>query len=188
MIKLVYDPLAYEKDQKDNWLLDIKLFSEEFRADLVSIQMEELLVEPTSVMRQTMKFYAKFLDNRDCKAKLKRIGRTYQTSLQLHIDIMAVLCGLKGGSAQDVIIAMLSAGLEKENNSSLANIEKLGNIDALWQLVQKYTGYANGTSRPLSDLAKHILITALSQTMPASALRGLERFITDSCKIGRAHV
>lgn len=179
---LVYDPLAYEKDQKDDWLLDIKLYSEEFRADLVSIQMEELFVEPTSAMRKTMKLYAKFFNNKDRKEKLRRIGKSYQTPLGLHIDIMAVLCGLNGGSAQDVIIAVLSAGLEKENNAPLVNIEKFGNIEAFWQLVQKYTGYVNADDRPLSDLAAHILITALSQTMPASALRGLERFVTDSCK------
>lgn len=179
---LIYDPLSYEKDQHDDWLLDIKLYSEEFRADLVSLQMEELFVEPSSVMRKTMKLYAKFLDNKDRKAKLRRIGRTYQTPLQLHIDIMAVLCGLNGGSAQDVIIAVLTAGLEKENNDALINIEKFGNIDAFWQLVQKFTGYVYAEDRPLSDLAAHILITALSQTMPASALRGLERFISDPCK------
>lgn len=179
---LVYDTLTYEKDQKDDWLLDIKLYSEEFRADLVSLQMEELLVEPTSAMRKTMKLYAKFFDNKDRKAKLRRIGKSYQTPLGLHIDIMAVLCGLNGGSAQDVIIAVLSAGLEKENNTLLANIEKFGNIEAFWQLVQKYTGYVNADDRPLSDLAAHILITAMSQTVPASALRGLERFVTDSCK------
>lgn len=179
---LIYDPLSYEKDQHDDWLLDIKLYSEEFRADLVSLQMEELFVEPSSVMRKTMKLYAKFLVNKDRKAKLRRIGRTYQTPLQLHIDIMAVLCGLNGGSAQDVIIAVLTAGLEKENNDALINIEKFGNIDAFWQLVQKFTGYVYAEDRPLSDLAAHILITALSQTMPASALRGLERFISDPCK------
>jgi uncharacterized protein (TIGR02687 family) len=179
---LVYDPLTYEKDHHDDWLLDIKLYSEEFRADLVSLQMEELLVEPSSAMRKTMKLYAKFLDNKDRRAKLRRIGRTYQTPLQLHIDIMAVLCGLNGGSAQDVIIAVLTAGLEKKSNDALINIDKFGNIDAFWQLVQKFTGYVYAEDRPLSDLAAHILITALSQTMPASALRGLERFISDPCK------
>jgi len=179
---LVYDPLSYEKDQHNDWLLDIKFYSEDFRADLVSLQMEELLVEPSSAMRKTMKLYSKFLDNKDRKAKLKRIGHTYQTPLQLHIDIMAVLCGINGGSAQDVIIAVLSAGLEKESNDALINIEKFGNIEAFWQLVQKYTGYVNAEDRPLSELAAHILITALSQTMPASALRGLERFVSDSNK------
>ncbi len=179
---LVYDPLSYEKDQHDDWLLDIKLYSEDFRADLVSLQMEELLVEPSSAMRKTMKLYAKFLENKERKAKLRRIGRTYQTPLQLHIDIMAVLCGINGGTAQDVIIAVLSAGLEKESNDALIAIEKFGNIEAFWQLVQKYTGYVNSEERPLGELADHILITALSQTMPASALRGLERFVSDSNK------
>ena len=88
---LIYDSLSYEKDQQDDWLLDIKLYSEEFRADLVSLQMEELLVEPSSAMRKTLKLYSKFLDNKDRKAKLKRIGHTYQTPLQLHTDIMTVL-------------------------------------------------------------------------------------------------
>jgi uncharacterized protein (TIGR02687 family) len=179
---LVYDPLTYAKDQKNDWLFDIKLYSEEFRADLISIQMEELSVEPTSVMRKTMKLYAKFLDNKDRKAKLRRIGRTYQTPLQLHIDIMAVLCGLHGGTAQDVMIAVLSAGLDKETNAPLANMEKFGNLEAFWQLIHKFTGYVHADDRPLYDLAAHILMTALSHTIPATALRGLERFVTESCK------
>ena len=179
---LIYDQLSYEKDQHDDWLLDIRLYSEEFRADLVSMQMEELLVEPSSAMRKTMKLYAKFFNKIDRKEKLRRIGRTYQTPLQLHIDIMAVLCGINGGSAQDVIVAVLSAGLEKECNDALINIDKFGNIEAFWQLVQKYTGYVNAEDRPLGELAAHILITALSQTVPTSALRGLERFISDPCK------
>ncbi|MFP3153621.1 BREX-1 system phosphatase PglZ type A [Lachnospiraceae bacterium ZAX-1] len=179
---LVYDPLPYDKEQKDDWLLDIRLYSEEFRADLVSLQMEELLVEPSSAMRKTMKLYAKFMDNKDRKSKLKKIGRMYQTPLQLHIDIMAVLCGENGGSAQDVFVAVLSAGVEKENNSALTAIDKFGNIDAFWSLIQKYTGYQNTEDRPLGELAAHILMTALSQTMPMTALRGLERFVSDSNK------
>ncbi len=179
---LIYDPLNYDREQKDDWLLDIKLYSEEFRADLVSLQMEELFVEPSSAMRNTMKLYAKFLDNKERKAKLRKIGRTYQTPLQLHIDIMAVLCGLNGGTAQDVIVAVLLAGLERESNDALVNIEKFGNIEAFWQLIQRYTGYADADNRPLGEFAAHIFMTALSQTMPASALKGLERFISDSCR------
>jgi uncharacterized protein (TIGR02687 family) len=179
---LIYDPLAYEKDGRDDWLLDIKLYSEEFRADLVPLQMEELLIEPSSAMRKTVKLYAKFLENKERKAKLKKIGRTYQAPLQLHIDIMAVLCGLNGGSAQDVFVAVFSAGLEKENNAALTAIEKFGNIEAFRSLVQWYTGYHDMEDRPLGELAAHILITALSQTISVSALRGLERFISDSNK------
>jgi hypothetical protein len=64
---------------------------------------------------------------------------------------MAVLCGLNGGSAQEVIIAVLSAGLDKESNAAIDNIFRFGNIDSFWQLIQKYTGYINSDDKPLSD-------------------------------------
>ena len=38
---LVYSPLAYNRPD-DNWLLDVELYSEEFRADLISIWMDEM--------------------------------------------------------------------------------------------------------------------------------------------------
>ena len=177
---LIYDPLAYEKDHQDDWLYDIKMYSEEFRADLVSLLMSELHVEPTSSMRRAMKHYAKFFENKERKEKLRRIGRTYQSPLQLHTDIMAVLCGLEGGSAEDVIIAVLSDGLDYDGNDALINIEKFGNIDAFWALVQKFTGFILEEDQPLVEFAAHVLMTALSQTMPS--LRGLERFIADSSK------
>ena len=45
---LIYNPLADDKPQ-DNWLLDIELYSgEPFRADLISMQMAELNIEPVS--------------------------------------------------------------------------------------------------------------------------------------------
>ena len=43
---LVYCPLSYKKPD-DDWLLDIELYSEAFRADLISIWMDRLL--PKSV-------------------------------------------------------------------------------------------------------------------------------------------
>ena len=93
---------------------------------------------------------------------------------------MAVLAGLNGGSAQDVFIAVLSAGQDKESNPVLSNIKKFGNIDAFWQLVRKYTGYIHEDEKTLDLFAAHVLLTALAQTMNPSVLKGLERFISDS--------
>lgn len=178
---LVYNTITYE-DKKDNWLRDIELYSEEFRADRISMQMEELRITTSNAMRKTVKLYAKFFENKERKTRLKKIGRGYMTPIQLHIDIMAVLCGLNGGSANDVIIAVLCAGLDKENNPALINIEKFGNIDAFWSLVRRYTGYMNEDDKPLGFLASHILLTALSQTISPSVIKGLERFISETSK------
>ena len=48
---LVYNPLSFEKPD-DDWLIDIKLYSEEFRADLISIWMNELGLPSTFEMRK----------------------------------------------------------------------------------------------------------------------------------------
>lgn len=178
---LIYNPFSYV-NQQENWLRDIELFSEEYRADFISMQMSELNIDKTPAMRKTVKLYSKFLENKDRIAKLRKIGREYQTPLQLHIDIMAVLAGLNGGSAQDVFIAVLSAGLDEENNAVLNNIKRFGNIDAFWQLVRKYTGYIYEPEKPLGFFASHVLLTALAQTMNSSVLKGLERFVSESNK------
>ena len=41
---LIYNPFSYA-DPKDNWLLDIEKFSEEYRSDLISTRMNELNIE-----------------------------------------------------------------------------------------------------------------------------------------------
>lgn len=176
---LIYDPLSYAAPQ-DDWLLDIRLYSEEYRADKTSLQMAELGVEPTPAMRKTMKLYHRFFESRERTAKLCRIGHSYQTPLQLHVDVMAVLAGARGGTAQDVFIAVLSGGLNEEENLPLINIQKFGSIDAFWQLVRKYTGYIYESDKPLGFFAAHVLLTALAHTMGDGAVRGLERFLSES--------
>lgn len=178
---LIYNPCTYSQPQ-NNWLRDIELFSEEYRADFISMQMSELNITASPAMRKTVKLYGKFLDNKERRQKLRRIGREYQTPLQLHIDIMAVLVGLNGGTAQDVFIAVLSDELDEESNTALNNIKKFGSIDAFWQLVRKYTGYIHEDEKPLRFFAAHVLLTALAQTMNASVLKGLERFISEPNK------
>ena len=178
---LIYNPFAYE-NSKDNWLRDIELFSEEYRADYISMLMSELNVASGPAMRKTVKLYAKFLDSKDRKGKLQKIGRSYETPIQFHIDVMAVLAGVPGGSAQDVFISVLSHGLEEESNTPIINIKKFGNIDAFWQLVRKYTGYIYEEENSLGLFAAHVLLTALSQTMNTSVFKGLERFLSESNK------
>ena len=178
---LIYTPFSYG-DSKDNWLRDIELFSEEYRADYISMLMSELNAASGPAMRKTVKLYAKFLDNKERKGKLQKIGHSYETPIQFHIDVMAVLAGVPGGSAQDVFTSVLSHGLDEESNTPISNIKKFGNIDAFWQLVRKYTGYQYEEENPLGLFAAHVLLTALSQTMSASVFKGLERFLSESNK------
>lgn len=69
---LIYNPFSYASPQ-DNWLRDIELYSEEFRADYYSILMSELNIHASPVMRRTVKLYATFFDNKERVAKLRKI-------------------------------------------------------------------------------------------------------------------
>lgn len=179
---LIYDPFSYAHPQ-DNWLLDMEKYSESFRADYTSLLMEDLHIEPSPPLRKTMKRYATFFANKERVDKLRRLGReSYQTPLQLHIVILAVLAGQKkqGSTAQDVLQAVLSGGLEEEDNAPLNQIKKFGDIEVFWQLARKYTGYLQEEDKPLGFFAAHVLLTAQAQTMPMEVWKGLERFVSQS--------
>ena len=175
---LVYNPISYT-DIMDDWLLDIELYSEEFRADLLSIRMQELNMPATSQMRKAMKSYSKFFENKERVAKLTSFNSDYSSVGQLHIDILAVLTGTNANTAAGVIRAILMKGLNIEENEAISNIRKFGNEDILWQLINKYTGYTYEGNASLIDFASHILLTTLSITMKASCLKGLEQLISE---------
>ena len=176
---LVYDPLSYAKDHHDDWLLDIKLYSEEFRADLLSIRMQELNMPSTSSMRSAMKGYSNFFANKDRVAKLLALGSNYSNVSQLHGDVLAVLAGTKENTPSGVIKMVLLNGFDREGNDAILSIRKFGNEDLLWELVSRYTGFVSSQDSSLIDLAAHLLLTALTVSMKPSALRGLERFISE---------
>ena len=175
---LVYNPISYS-DIRDNWLLDIELYSEAFRADLLSIRMQSLGVSDTPQMRKAMKSYSKFFENKERVAKLTAFKSNYTNVGQLHIDILAVLAGTSANTAPGVIRAILMAGLDVENNDAITSIKKFGNEAVLWELINRYTGYIYDENVSLIPLASHILLTTLSVTMKSSCLNGLERFISE---------
>lgn len=173
---LVYNPVVYAHAQ-DNWLRDIELYSEEFRADLLSMLMDELRVAPSPPLRKVMKAYGRFFNSRERRQKLLDFGREYTDPDALLLDMTAVLCGA-GPSVQDIIASVLTAGPEKENNQPYQNIGKFGSIQAFRDLLNRRTGYVDTDERPLSELSAHIFLTALTQTMSASCLNGLESLIS----------
>ena len=82
---LVYSPIAYEL-QEDDWLLNIELYSEEFRADLVSIWMNEIDLPATPDFRRLVKVYKKFFGaqtRRATFAKLNKVSALYHRCILL---------------------------------------------------------------------------------------------------------
>jgi uncharacterized protein (TIGR02687 family) len=176
---LVYNPISYA-DIRDNWLLDIECYSEEFRADILSIRMSELGMSSTHQLRAAMKGYSKFFDNKERVAKLALYNSNYESPRQLHIDVMAVLCNTQNNSVHGVIRALLMAGTNDAENRALENIRKFGNEEVFWNLIERYTGFVRAEGATLATLAAHILMTALSQNASIGMKQGLEKLISEA--------
>lgn len=174
---LVYNPISYA-DIRENWLLDIELYSEEFRADLVSMRMQALKMPATASMRKAVREYGKFFDSKERTAKLQALHSVYAAPGQLHIDVLNVLTGAGSNTAPSVIQALLTAGLDGTENKKLQAVQKFGSEAALWGVIGQYTGYQYDGEESLLPLACHVFLTALSVTMPENALRGLDGWIS----------
>ena len=175
---LVYRPFAYESDE-DNWLLDMELYGEEFRADLVSMWMDEMGIPQTPALRRSFKQYRKFFNAQARRNKVSAQPVTPTTPAQLQMAIMAALAGLKDAKPNAIIKAVLQAGLLKGSNAVYQEFVNYGIDEAFWRMVAQGTGYQDMDS-DLAQLATHIFLTASTRTMRQEFLSGLQMFISSA--------
>ena len=174
---LVYSPFSYARPD-DNWLINIELYSEEFRADLTSIWMNEMGLPALPVLRKQVKAYRKFFNSKERRAKVAVLNKNITTAAQLHLAVMAALCGLKDAHPNSIIRAVIRAGLDIETNSVYQSFINYGAQDPFWVLVAQATGYREGDKSNLGRLAIHMLLTAATRTMRMENLSGLDSLIS----------
>ena len=173
---LVYVAGGFEENE-DNWFLDMKLYGEEFRADLLSMWMDEMGIASSIPMRNAFKAYRKFFNAKERRSRVMQQSKTPATSGELQLAIMAVLCGQKTARPNAVIKAVLSGGLDMDTNPFYRDFVTYGIDGAFWTMVGRGTGYQD-VDRSLLHLAEHILLTATTRTMLQEFLYGLEGLIS----------
>ena len=172
---LVYDPRTISKEQ--DWLLNTELYSEEFRADLLSIWMDELHLEQNHGMRKAVKHYRKYLNAKDRRARILSQKRIPGNERELNLAVMAGICGIDQAVFPDILECVFRAGLNQTENRFYKDFAIYGAEDCFWYFVQKFTGYED-VDHSLEQLSIHILLTAATRTMHTEHLAGLERFIS----------
>jgi len=175
---VVYRPFSIDTPD-DNWLLNIELYSEMFRSDLLSIWMDEMHIPSTTSLRKSVKSYRKFFNAKDRRSKVAALTAKKPVNMvsHIHLVVMSAICGLADISTNSIIQIVLSAGLNIDTNSIYADIENYGAKDAFWALVTQSFGYSE-KEQDFGRLSAHILVTAASRTMSKESLVGLERFIS----------
>ena len=174
---LLYCPISYES-QEDNWILDIELYSEAFRADIVSIWMDELGVTQTPVLRKGFQQYRKFFNAQTRRRAVRNQTAVPGNMAQLQMAVMAAIAGLKEARPNPIMKAVLQNGLETENNKIYQDYVHYEIVEAFWRMVAQGTGYYEEEPH-LGRLVTHILLTAATRTMRQECLSGLDSFISE---------
>lgn len=172
---VVYRPFGYDDLEKD-WLLNIELYSEEFRSDLLSLWLEEMHLPATPGIRKTVKEYKKFFNSKERRAKIAALSekKMITSTAELHLAVMAVICSSK--PSPDAIIRAVLCSLNG-GTDVYAGIVSYGAETAFGELIKRGTGYSKEKTN-LSELAAHIILTAVTKTMRPELLEGLERYIS----------
>ena len=173
---LVYCPLSYEKPE-DDWLLDIEMYSEEFRADLISIWMDEMGIPSTPAIRKLVKDYRKFFKAKVRRDKIASQNKVPSVPAQLHMSVMGALGGIKDVTPATIIKEVLKAGMDTGTNNLYQEFVNYGADKAFWSMVNQGSGYVS-EQPDIAMLATHMLLTATTRTMRLEHLAGLDEFIS----------
>ncbi|MBR3325906.1 MAG: BREX-1 system phosphatase PglZ type A [Atopobiaceae bacterium] len=169
---LVY--ARYQKDLsphalEDNWLADVELVAEHFQADYASMLVEELGAVDSAV--DGIERFTSFFRAAGRKKKFVRLMPHAQTEGDVVLGVLGTLLNATGLSTSQIMKSYLVALLAEEN--PLAKLAKYGADGPFESYVQSRLGYA-GDLQFADEIASHILLSALSCTLPDGALSGLE--------------
>ena len=171
---LLYCPLAFARDE-DNWLKDVFLYSEEFRADYWSRMFDRVGiaydVKGSISLRNQARECAAFFKNKDRVTKLAAFGASIRTPKDLLNAIFAVCCGLPVPDFAAVTRSVLLDDWSEEPNAKIAQMDKYCGEGVFWQAVE--ATYDLNATHTLPLLAAHILFSAATLTLDESVLMGM---------------
>lgn len=173
---LLYNPISYDNPD-DDWLLDVELYSEDFRADLISMWMEEMGMPSTPALRKQVKNYRKYFNAASRRNKVANLRKVPTVPAQLHMAVMAAITGIKDGQPNLIIHDVLLAGMNMDDNLVYGEFVTYGVEKAFWGMVEQGTGY-NEAEPSLVCCATHIFLTAITRTMRLEYLAGLDDYIS----------
>ena len=168
---LVYNPLA--QNIEEDWLLDMKLYSEEFRADQISMWMQEMNIEYNPAVFSKMKNYREFLKASSRRQQLAKFGNQIVDISTLYMAILASICKVKELNPKQIIRAVMADGNDI-NNELKISLLKYNASPIFWTMVSRATGYSSDDIPNIDHLDAHIVLSALSKTIQEKYLIGLE--------------
>lgn len=144
---LLYCPYEIPSPE-DDWLLDIRCYSESFYADKSSMILNELGLTVMS-LRNHLKNREIFLANKQRIAALKKFVVEHETEESLDLKMISVLLKADTSTLQDVMLCLLDQyaselQIGSEEPSVMDQIRKFGLDGTLASLCRQHYGYYPG--------------------------------------------
>ncbi|MBE0435748.1 MAG: BREX-1 system phosphatase PglZ type A [Methylomicrobium sp.] len=158
---LLYFPYA-EPTPDNDWFLDIRLYSEQFFADVSSILLNELGI-PQMSLRAHIRSRQAFFANKQRLAALKRLVTENEDERSLDRKMLAVIVKADSASLSDILLSLLkdyAISLASDDASMVDTIAKFELTDSLWLSLMEEFGY--DTKEPsVADFALKLFCTEL---------------------------
>jgi uncharacterized protein (TIGR02687 family) len=160
---LLYFPYAEPEPDKD-WFLDIRLYSEQFYADVSSMLLNELGI-PKMSLRAHIRSRQDFFANKQRVAALKRFVTENEDERSLDRKMLAVVVKADSASLPDILLSLLKdygVGLESESSEPtlMEAVTKFDLHDSLWLSLAEELGY-DAKDPSLPDFALKLFCTEL---------------------------
>ncbi len=160
---LLYFPYAEPEAERD-WLLDIRLYSEQFFADASSMLLNELGI-PKMALRGHIRQRENFFTNKQRLAALKRFVTEDETESSLDRKMMAVVTKADSASLSDIVFQLVKSYSEtlisgNDDVELIQQCEKFGLLDSLWLKLE--TQFSYESSKPsIEDFVLKLFCTEL---------------------------
>jgi len=177
---LVYSAKS-EPKFKDDWLLDIRLYSYQFRADRSSLIVAELGLRE-HYLRDHIKKRSAFFASKERFSKLKSFIRPDDLAKTIDQKMIAVCAGSDTDTMNDIVCAlfysMSNEGGVNATPSGWKNIEKFNLKNIFWELVYKTFLYRSDNPT-LRDFLTCLFVTDLSVSSHSDCPASLKQFYID---------
>ncbi|MEO8084199.1 MAG: BREX-1 system phosphatase PglZ type A [Ardenticatenales bacterium] len=173
---------------EEDWLLDIRLYSAQFHADVASIWLQELGLTGL-YLRDHLKARSVFLGSQDRRRKLSRLVAPGDDEAAIDLKMMAVLAGSQLADPFAVLRTLCHGhfqdghfALETEPET-LESFGKMALDEPFWTLMAREFGY-RADPPTLAGLLRRLLVSELLQQLDGARISALTQFDlpTDGCR------
>ena len=143
---LLYFP-TMEPDADRDWLLDIRLYSEQFFADASSMLLNELGI-PKMSLRSHIHHRQSFFANKQRFSALKRYVTENEDEASLDRKMIAVVTKADSASLNDILLCLFkdysnSLAADSHDGSLIAKLTKFNLTDSLWSAIAGNFSYVS---------------------------------------------